>query len=136
MQTVPPYELAIAIQPADIDDQGHVNNVVYVRWVQDVATAHWTSAATAEDQAEVAWVVLRHEIDYKAPARPGDGIVARTWVGVAERYKFERLTELRRAGDGKVLVQARTLWCSMSRTTGKLMRPSDELRARFSTGPA
>ena len=134
--TVAPYELDIAIQPADIDDQGHVNNVVYVRWVQDVATAHWTSAATAEDQAEVAWVVLRHEIDYKAPARPGDAIVARTWVGVAERYKFERLTEIRRAGDGKVLVQARTLWCSMSRTTGKLMRPSDELRARFSTGPA
>lgn len=134
--TVPPYELSIAIQPADIDDLGHVNNVVYLRWVQEVAIAHWTSAATAEDQAQVAWVALRHEIDYKAPALLGDAIIARTWVGAAERYKFERLTEIRRESDGKVLAKARTLWCSMSRETGKLMRPSDELRARFSTGPA
>ena len=66
MQTVPPFELDIAVQPSDVDDQGQMNNVVYVRWVQDVATAHWTRAATADDHAKVAWVVLRHEIDYKA----------------------------------------------------------------------
>ena len=134
--TVPPYEISIAIQSSDIDDQGHVNNVVYVRWVQDVAVAHWASAATADEQAQVAWVVLRHEIDYKAPALPGDAIIARTWVGTAARYKFERLTEIRRESDGKVLVNARTLWCPMSRQTGKLTRPSDEMRARFSKGPA
>ena len=134
--TVPPHELAIAIVPADIDDQGHVNNVVYVRWVQEVAIAHWTTYANAQDQAQVAWMVLRHEIDYKAPAKPGDSIVARTWVGAAERYKFERLTEILRAGDGKVLAKARTLWCPIARDSGRLIRLGDEIRGRFSTGPA
>jgi acyl-CoA thioester hydrolase len=126
------YELALTIEPADIDDLGHVNNVVYLRWVQDVAIAHWASAASAEQQAQVAWVAVRHEIDYKHPARPRDAITARTWVGTADSHRFERLTEIVRAADYKVLARARTLWCPISRTTGKLTRVSDAVRAKFS----
>lgn len=126
------FELPRDILPGDIDDLGHVNNVVYLRWVQDIAIAHWSTAATPEQQAEVAWVAIRHEIDYKHPALPGDGIVARTWVGTADSHRFERLTEITRAADGKLLAQARTVWCPINRTTGKLTRVSDAVRARFS----
>ena len=72
------FDLPLSVAPGDIDDPGHVNNVVYLHWVQDAAIAHWSAAATAEQPAEVAWVAIRHEIDYKHPAMPGDAIVART----------------------------------------------------------
>lgn len=130
------FELPREIVPDDIDGLGHVNNVVYLRWVQDAAAAHWSSAASPEQQAAVAWVAVRHEIDYKHAARPGDGIVARTWVGTADSHRFERHTEIVRTADGKLLAKARTLWCPINRATGRLTRVSDEVRERFSTGPA
>ncbi|MEK6612591.1 MAG: thioesterase family protein [Gemmatimonadota bacterium] len=126
------FDLPLSVAPGDIDDLGHVNNVVYLHWVQDAAIAHWSAAATAEQQAEVAWVAIRHEIDYKHPAMPGDAIIARTWVGTADSHRFERHTEILRATDDKVLARARTLWCPINRATGRLTRVSDEVRARFS----
>jgi len=134
--TSDPYELPIEIRPEDIDRLGHVNNVVYVEWIQAAAIAHWRVLATPAQQAEVAWVVVRHEIDYKRPARPGDGIVARTWVGLASRNTFERHTEILRAADRKLLARARTLWCPVNPTTGRPVPVSAEIRARFSVGEA
>ena len=66
------FEMIVPVLPGDIDEQNHVNNTVYLRWVQDVATAHWRSVASPEAQEAIGWVVLRHEIDYKAPATLGD----------------------------------------------------------------
>lgn len=126
------FELPLSITPADIDELGHVNNVVYVRWVQDVATAHWRAAATPAQQEAIAWVALRHEIDYKHPALLGDSVVAQTWVGQAESVRFERHAEIIRASDGKVLARSRTLWCPISRTTGKVVRVGDDVRLAFS----
>jgi acyl-CoA thioester hydrolase len=126
------FELPIQIQPDDIDAVGHVNNVVYVRWVQDAAIAHWRAAAPAADQAALFWVVLRHEIDYKRAAFLHDEIVARTWVGQASRRTFERHTELLRGADRKLLARARTLWCPIDVETGKFTDVSPEVRARFS----
>ena len=128
------FDLPIEIVPDDIDGLGHVNNVVYVRWVQDVAIAHWTSAATIEQQAAVAWVAIRHEIDYKHPALPGDGIIASTWVGSAEAVRFERFVEILRAADRRLLAQSRTLWCPISRSTGRITRVDDAVRRVFSRG--
>jgi acyl-CoA thioester hydrolase len=130
-----PFELAIAVAPADIDALGHVNNVTYLRWVQEVATAHWKAAASAQDQAKLLWIVLRHEIDYKQPAYPADGIIARTWVGEATRMRFERHTELLRAADRRLLATARTLWCPIDARTGKPADVSAEVRTRFSAAP-
>lgn len=126
------FDLPRPVEAGDIDELGHVNNVVYLRWVQDVAIAHWSAAATPAQQEEVAWVAVRHEIDYKHPALPGDSIVARTWVGTADSHRFERHTEILRAADHKVLARARTVWCPINRATGRLTRVSDEVRARFS----
>jgi acyl-CoA thioester hydrolase len=111
-----------------------VNNVVYLRWVQEVAIAHWTAAASPAAQAALFWVVARHEIDYKRPAFLQDGIIARTWVGTAEKRSFERHTELLRARDRALLARVRTLWCPMSMTTGRPTDVGPEIIAEFSTG--
>jgi acyl-CoA thioester hydrolase len=124
--------MTIAVQPADIDGQNHVNNTVHLRWVQDVATAHWKSLAGADAQEAIGWVVVRHEIDYKMPANLGDQIVLRTWVGEASRLKFERFTEIKRKADDQLLAKARTLWVPIDSKTGKPTRVSADVRARFS----
>lgn len=126
------FELPITVTPADIDRLGHVNNTVYVRWVQEAAVAHWRSAASQEAQASLFWVVARHEIDYKRPAFLEDEVIARTWVGSASRRAFDRHTELLRAADGALLARARTVWCPIDAQTGKLTDVDDEIRRRFS----
>jgi acyl-CoA thioester hydrolase len=127
-----PYVLTLEVVESDIDDLAHVNNVTYLRWIQDAAIAHWTHAATAEMQTTLAWVALRHEIDYKAAGFLGDRLEARTWVGAATASRFERYCEIVRPADGTVLCRSKTLWCPISRATGKLTRVSSEVRARFS----
>jgi acyl-CoA thioester hydrolase len=129
------FERPLTILLEDIDGLGHVNNVVYLRWAQDIATAHWEAAATAEQQAALAWVALRHEIDYKHPALPGDAVLASTWVGTADAVRFERFVEILRAHDRKLLAAVRTLWCPISRTTGRVTRVDHAVRAVFSTAP-
>ncbi len=126
------FELRVEIEPADIDQLGHVNNVVFLRWVQDAAVAHWRAVAPAVDQAKLRWVVVRHEIEYKRPAFVSDQIIACTWVGTAKRRAFERHTELRRASDQRLLARARTVWCPIDADTGKPTDVSSEVRFRFS----
>jgi acyl-CoA thioester hydrolase len=132
----PPFEIPIRVEPADIDGLGHVNNTVYLRWVQEVAVAHWKTIAPLADQAKLLWVVLRHEIDYRQPALPGDSLIARTWVGIARGLKFERYTEILRAGDRTALARALTLWCPIDPQSGRPTTVSPEVRAIFSAGDA
>lgn len=129
---VMPFELTFPVEPGDIDLLGHVNNVVYVRWIQDVAVAHWRELATEQEQARLLWLVVRHEIDYKRQTFLGDVVLARTWVGEASRRNFERHTELLREADGRLLARARTLWCPIDKTTHRPVAVDDALRARFS----
>jgi len=126
------FEEVIAVRPEDIDQFDHVNNVVYVRWVQEVATAHWNAAATAAQKETIGWVVVRHEIDYVNSTRLGDKIIARTWVGAAEKNIFERHTELLRAADMKTLARARSLWCPINLKTFKPTRVGADVYERFS----
>jgi acyl-CoA thioester hydrolase len=127
------FEIKIAVKPSDIDEQGHVNNVTYVRWVQDVALAHWIARATKEHQKRLMWLVLRHEIDYKQSAQLGDEIVARTWVGMATRARFERFTSLHRAADGALLAKARTMWCPIDAQTRRPAGITPDLLEMFPT---
>ena len=128
-----PFEMTVSVLPDDIDELDHVNNTVYLRWVQDVATAHWRAIASPEAQTTIAWVVLRHEIDYKTSATFGEQILLRTWVGKATRLTFERFTEISRNSDGQLLSKARTLWCPINAQTGRPVRVPAEVRERFST---
>ena len=130
------FERRFHVEPADIDDRGHVNNVVYVRWVQEAAAAHWESAASPEQLAALAWVLVRHEIAYKHAAMPGDHILARTWVGEAAGATFERHVELFRESDRRLLASSRTLWCPVDARSGRPRRVSADLQACFHAPPA
>jgi acyl-CoA thioester hydrolase len=126
------FELPLTVQPSDIDELGHVNNVIYLRWVQEAAVAHWNALAPEADRQKLRWVVLRHEIDYKQAAHLGEAIVARTWVGTATRVRFERHTELLRASDRALLAKALTTWCPIDAQTARPAAVTAEVRARFS----
>lgn len=129
-----PFEIEIEILPEDIDALGHVNNVVFLRWVQNAAVAHWSALTNELQKAEVVWVVARHEIDYKKPALPADRVLARTWVGGASRHTFERHTEILRASDETLLARARTLWVPVDPLSGRPTAVSPEVRRLFSVG--
>lgn len=113
----------------DIDAQGHVNNVAYVRWIQDVAVAHWFSITTEETRKKLTWVVLRHEIDYKRQAFENEEVTVTTWVGEPTRISWERLTEITRGES--LLVKARSVWCLIDRETAKPTRITSELKGLF-----
>jgi acyl-CoA thioester hydrolase len=127
------FEVTVSVLPADIDEQNHVNNMVYLRWVQEVAIEHWRAIAPADARDAIGWVVRRHEIDYKSPATLGEEILLRTWVGQAVRLTFERLTEIRRHSDDQLLASARTLWVPINAKTARPTRVPAEVRRRFST---
>lgn len=110
----------IKVVRSDIDELGHVNNVVYVRYVQEVAAAHWNVVADDALREKYLWVVLRHEIDYKNPAFLNEVIEATTWVGEHQGARFERFVKLVSETSGKVLVEAKTAWCMLD---GKSMKP-------------
>jgi acyl-CoA thioester hydrolase len=125
------FELPITVQPSDIDDLGHVNNVVYLRWVQDVAKSHWNTLGAAADVERLGWVVTRHELDYKAAAFLGDSLVARTWIGETAPLTCERFVEILRPSDGRLLVKARSIWVPVDRASGRPRRIGPEVLAPF-----
>jgi acyl-CoA thioester hydrolase len=125
------FERRITAAPEDIDELGHVNNAVWVRWIQDVATAHWDAAAAPEHQAAYVWVVTRHEIDYLRAVLPGETVTARTWVPEPPRgARFDRHIEFVGA-DGKPRVRSVTTWAMVDRATGRALRVSAEVAAPF-----
>lgn len=120
-----PYQHKIEVSGDDIDELGHVNNVVYVRWVQDVAAAHWEHAAPTALKARYAWVVLRHEIDYKNPAFLNNDITGYTWVGEHHGARFDRFVRIQ--CESKVLVEAKTSWCLLDAKSFRPIRIPDEI---------
>ena len=137
MPATPVFTLALRVPDADVDRQGHVNNVAFVRYVQEVAEAHWRAVASAELRAAFTWVVRRHEVEYLRPGLPGDELVLRTWVGDRPSgATWERFTEVRRAGEEKPIVTARTVWVLLDAATGRPRRVDAALAARFTEPPA
>ena len=128
------FERRITATEDDIDELGHVNNAVWVRWIQDMATAHWEAVAPAEHQAAYFWVVTRHEIDYLRAVLPGETVTGRTWVGGAPRgARFDRIVEFL-GQDGKARVRAKTTWAIVDRGTRRPLRVPPEVAAPFLAG--
>jgi acyl-CoA thioester hydrolase len=126
------FTQAFAPDPADFDANGHVNNVVYVRWIQDIATAHWRARMAGREDADGwTWVVLRHEIDYRRALLPGETASARTWVGAHRGPRFIRYVRID-GPDGEVCAQATTEWCLIEAATGRPSRVQDWMVERFS----
>ena len=125
------YSMTFTARPEHIDVYGHVNNAVWVRWMEDIATAHWNRIAPPEHREAYAWFVTRHEIDYRGNIREGESCEATTAIGKAPSgARFERRTSFR-ALDGKLLVSAVTSWAMIDRATGRIMRVPREVAARF-----
>ena len=119
------FSHSFIVKPEHLDEQHHVNNVVYVQWIQDVALAHWFHVASDEQKAKFAWVILRNEIDYKKQAFVGEEVTVTTWVGESTAVTWERFTEIKRGQD--LLVKSKTIWCLLDRATTKPKRITAEL---------
>ena len=125
------FTLTITAAPADIDELGHVNNAVWVRWIQDIATAHWAAVASADQQAAYVWVVTRHEIDYRGNVGVGETVTGETWVPAPPQgARFDRHVRFTGA-DGRVKVEAVTTWALIDRASGRLLRVRPGIAAPF-----
>ena len=127
----PVFEHRIIAPPDAIDELGHVNNAVWVQWIQEVALAHWYSVADPQHQDDYIWVVVRHEIDYLRAVGPGETVTGRTWVADAPRgARFDRHVEFVGA-DGKPRVRARTTWAILDKASGRPLRVPGDVAAPF-----
>ena len=114
------FTVPLDVLPEHIDANGHVNNVVYVGWLQDAGTAHWNARFDAETRARWSWVALRHEIDYLRALMPDATAVARTWVGDPQGPRFNRHVRIE-DGEGRLCAQGVSEWCLVD---AKTLRPT------------
>lgn len=125
------FAMTFTARAQHIDEMGHVNNAVWVGWMEDIATAHWQHDGRPEDVAAYAWVVTRHEIDYRGNVHEGDVVEAVTEIREGPTgARFDRHITFSDA-DGKAIVRAKTTWAMVDRKTGKLMRVPPEVTAPF-----
>ena len=125
------FEHVFLAAEGDIDMLGHVNNAVWVQWIQEMATRHWEAAAEPASILAYVWVVTRHEIDYVRPLHMGETAYGRTWVGERPRgARFDRLVEFT-GSDGRPLVKARTTWAMIDKASGRPLRVPPAIVDRF-----
>jgi acyl-CoA thioester hydrolase len=119
MPLSPIYTKPIMVSKEAIDENGHVNNVAYVQWMQDIAVEHYSSLGGIEAQGpESTWVVREHRVEYLSPAFEGEEIEIRTWVENIRRVRSLRKYEFVRKTDDKLLVKGETDWVFVDVRTG------------------
>ena len=125
------YTAQITAGPEHIDILGHVNNAVWVQWMEQVATKHWTRDAAPAHLDAYVWVVTRHEIDYRGTVKEGETVTVRTWIPHAPRgARFDRHMEFMGV-DGKVKVTAKSTWAIIDRQSGRILRVPPDVSSRF-----
>ncbi|MGD9799226.1 MAG: acyl-CoA thioesterase [Parvularculaceae bacterium] len=129
------FSRAIEPKADDFDELGHVNNAVYLKWAQETATAHWLLIATSAMKTKWLWVVLRHEIDYRDPILPGDGVVARTWLGAADGPRYDRFVDIRKPGATRAAAAVKSTWVLIDAATRRPKRVSADIFEAFGAPP-
>ncbi len=125
------FTLPFTAQAAHIDELGHVNNAVWVQWMEHLSVSHWRAHASPNDVAAAVWMVTRHEIDYRGNVRLGDSVTGTTWIDEPPRgARFNRRMLFRDAA-GKTVVEARTTWAMLDATTHRLLRVPPHMAAHF-----
>ncbi len=125
------FACTFTAQPEDIDELGHVNNAVWVRWIQEIATAHWNAVAPPEHRNAHVWVVTRHEIDYRGNVEIGECVTGETWIDTPPRgARFGRHVRFV-DGAGRTVVEGVTTWALLDRASGRLLRVRPEIAAPF-----
>jgi acyl-CoA thioester hydrolase len=113
------FTYTITVPQSAIDEYGHVNNVIFVQWMQEAAIRHGTSIPEYRPPEHTGWFVREHRIEYLSPAFLGDEIEVRTWVSEMRRVRAQRRYEFIRKADGRVVVRGETLWIFVDLTTGR-----------------
>jgi len=130
------YSKTFLIPRSSIDENGHVNNVAYVQWMQDIAVEHYSSIGGVTAQgSDATWVVREHKIKYLLPTFAGEEIEVKTWVENIRRARSLRKYEFVRKSDGRVLVQGETDWVFVDLKTGLPQAIPEKVSKIFSTSP-
>jgi acyl-CoA thioester hydrolase len=117
--------------PEEIDELGHVNNVVYLRWVQDIAITHWHTVSPPQQIENDVWVALKHTIEYRDPILPGETAEIRTWLGKVHGPRFDRHVDIRKPGAKRFSSRATTEWCRIDTATRRPKRVGDDVLETF-----
>jgi len=125
-------EKEITVSKNDLDDLNHVNNVVYIHWIQEIAKKHWKILVSNEIIKNYYWVLLEHQIKYLHPALLNDKIRLKTYIEKTTGIKSSRIVEIYNKDTNKLLVTSTTIWCLINAKTNKLNRITDEIRQAFS----
>ena len=126
------------VEHAEIDAFGHVNNQIYLGWMNEASMAHSSACGWNWDRhlkLGAGWVARRHEIDYLLPAKEGDTIIFRTWISEVSRVTAVRRYEMLRKADGKIIARGRSLWAWITYATGRPARIAPEIAAAFEVLP-
>ncbi len=131
----PEYIHELVVPEEAIDANGHVNNVVYVHWMQDLAIKHWQhiGGADIDHAAGCTWVARSHHIEYLKPAFKGERIVAKTWIATVGKVRSIRRYEFGREGEDKLLARGETDWVFVDVKTGRPRPIPSYVRENFPT---
>jgi acyl-CoA thioester hydrolase len=126
------FNHVFSVADSDIDQLGHANNVAYVRWVQEVAAAHWhylyPPDASLPPQV---WVVQEHRVQYLRSAYAGEELRATTWVADVKGASSKRITRIVRVADGQLLCASETQWVLLDAGSGRPVRVPGEMVERL-----
>lgn len=114
------YQKTIKVTIKHLDELNHVNNAVYVQWVQEIAGEHWQNITGEKHTKDYYWVVFEHHIQYKKQVFLNEELSAKTYVKSPEGLKFPRIVEFYR--DTELVVSAQTNWILVDGKTHKPMR--------------
>ena len=135
MKTIPEntisHSYSIKVEPQHIDAINHVNNVVYLLWVNDASEIHWALLSNDKINAKYFWVCLRHEIDYLGQAFLGDEITIETWVGESIGVISIRFVNIYKGET--LLSKATSTWCLFDSETNKPTRIREDILDLLST---
>jgi acyl-CoA thioester hydrolase len=124
------FHFDIEVTEKDVDRNGHVNNVVYIQWMQDAAVAHARASGCTKESIAVgaSWVVRTHHIEYLSPAFEGDKITLFTWPSNFQRVRSLRKYKFVRDKDQAVIASAETEWVFVNAKTGRPQSIPDEVK--------
>ncbi len=125
-------EQEITVTKNDLDDLNHVNNVIYIQWIQEIAKNHWKNLVSNEILNNYYWVLLEHHIQYHNPAFLGEKIKITTYIEKTEGVKSSRVVEIYKKETNQLLVTSKTIWCLINANTNKPNRINDEIKKAFS----
>ena len=123
------YRHAIGILPDDIDHMGHVNNSVYLKWVQEAVIRYWEKIAPSDAVTKHLWVALKHEISYRRPTFLDDIVVADVVADQVQGAKAFFTTVIKRGE--VVLVEVNSIWCCLDSASLRPARLAKDIVSRF-----